>query len=220
MIVSEFYNFLIEAIRPNKVPFVKGKRDMTGRVLKNNKELASLFSRELEKVGNDPNRLTNQHMTSIHKSANPGLQKHIDNMKNQSGDYWYKPKNGFGFVKSSQLKHAKHLVLAGDARLIITKLRDGEFDYSITNHGAKGSADYQHVLDYVKQVRGEAPILKRGDDPLTGKPREPKKEPVATPKPVATKPASTRSSWRMKGMDEPKKQPNIFQRLKSTLGMK
>lgn len=220
MSIQELYNFLLEAVRSNQVPFVRGKRDMTGNVLKNNKELASLFSRELEKVGNDPNRLTNQHMTSIYKSANPGLQKHLDNMKNQRGDYWYKPRKGFGFANSSQLKHAKHLILAGDARLIVTKLRDGKYDYSITNHGVGGAADYQHVLDYIKKVRGEAPVLKKGDDPLTGKPREPKKDPVATSKPVAPKPASTRSSWRMKGMDEPKKQPNIFQRLKSTLGMK
>ena len=175
--LTEFYNHLLEAIAANKITFVKGKRDMTGNVLRNNKELASLFSKQLDKVGQDPNRLTNRHMLTIYKDANPGLKKHIDNMKNQRGDYWYKPKNGFGFSKGSQLQHAKHITLAGDARLILTKLRDGRYDYSLTNHGAKGSADYQHVLDYIKKVRGEAPVLKKGDDPLTGKPKDSPKDP-------------------------------------------
>ena len=232
--IVEFYNYLLEAVRPSAIQFVKGKRDMSGNILRNNKELASLFSKELDKVGSNPDRLTKTNIDAIYKAANPGLQKHMDNMKSQRGDEWYKPKKGYGFTSNSQLKHAKHLVLAGDVRLIMTKLRDGKFDYSITNHGAKGPADYQHVLDYVKKVRGAAEQPKKKDVP---------QRPPASTSTTATQRMQARTDRITKKNDELKrkiaarkdarnnpsqpkqgrsmattKKPSLFDRLKSVVG--
>lgn len=210
--LTEFYNHLIEAVRPSAVQFVKGKRDMSGNILRNNKELASLFSKELDKVGSNPDRLTKTNIDAIYKAANPGLQKHMDNMKSQRGDEWYKPKKGYGFTSNSQLKHAKHLVLAGDVRLIMTKLRDGKFDYSITNHGAKGPADYQHVLDYVKKVRGAAEQPKKKDVPSALKP-DPTKYSYQR-RPVGDNPSRPKQGRSMATTNK----PSLFDRLKSVVG--
>jgi len=222
MIISEFYNFLLETISKSDVDFVKGRESIEGFRLEGAKNLVVLLANEMEKVNHDPNRLTKQHLDNVYKKAGPGTKKHIDNMKSSHGDYWYKPKNGFkfgGFLKG----RAKHLRIGNDERMMQVKKKNGTYVYFVTTHGQKNS--YKHIEDYVKQLDSKDDKSKKSTGSLsTKKVPEPKKDEPAprtyqrvTPTPQATR--STKTGWKMKGMEKEKK-PSAFQRLKNVLGMK
>ena len=168
-----FYRHLIEAVGPEHIGFVRGKRDMQGHQLSSNKLLASLFSQELDKVGKNPDKLSQENINRIynHPQVSKGLKGHMDGMAKQFGNKWYKPQKGYKF-SGKELQGVQHISLAGDARLVWFDIKPGNTEYFLTTHQRRNG--YAHVAEYVK-LRKSGVTAKKARAQINNAADQPKK---------------------------------------------
>jgi hypothetical protein len=159
---SQFYTMLLgEGVNARDIPMVLASgAQARGSEVKLYRELSKVFIDQLETRNFDAKTMGPVQREAMKKAASPSVRAHIEKMEKEHGepksnsDQWYKPKTGYGFQNNKFLKGVRHLKLAGDARLVWFKGKDGKMEYAITNHASNNK--YQHLTKYVVDTRNGA----------------------------------------------------------------